>query len=175
MRPPGRDGPGRVVVGDFERVHAASLVPQNRNHLKPKFCPVKDFLILLGGSKRATLRAAMYEESWKPKPVPRDWVLVEELSEVAGVDRKSLLEWSRAGLLPKPQSSRGRGIVSKWPRIALELAKVVRKYREQGFGLLEIRPYLVKAFGEKILEVLPEPTIPTRKRGRKAAAPEGPA
>lgn len=112
----------------------------------------------------------MFEDTWKPKPVPRDYVLVEELSEVAGVDRKSLLEWSRAGLLPKPQSSRGRGIVSKWPRIALELAKVVRKYREQGFGLLEIRPYLIKAFGERILEVLPEPTIPTRKRGRKTAA-----
>ncbi|WAS94528.1 MerR family transcriptional regulator [Nannocystis punicea] len=115
----------------------------------------------------------MFEDSWKPKPVPKDYVLVEELSEVAGVDRKSLLEWGRAGLLPKPQSSRGRGIVSKWPRIALELAKVVRKYREQGFGLLEIRPYLIKAFGERILEVLPEPTIPTRKRGRKPPAPSG--
>ena len=121
-------------------------------------------------SQRATLRAEMFEETWKPKAVPKDYVLVEELSEVAGVDRKSLLEWGRAGLLPRPQSSRGRGIVSKWPRISLELAKVVRKYRAQGFGLLEIRPYLIKAFGERILEVLPEPTIPTRKRGRKAAA-----
>lgn len=114
----------------------------------------------------------MYEESWKPKPVPKDYVLVEELTEVAGVDRKSLLEWSRAGILPRPHSSRGRGIVSKWPKIALEIAKVVRKYREQGFGLLEIRPYLVKAFGEKILEVLPEPTIPTRKRGKRASGSE---
>lgn len=123
------------------------------------------------GSRRANLRAEMYEESWKPKPVAKDYVLVEELSEVAGVDRKSLLEWSRAGILPRPQSSRGRGIVSKWPRIALEIAKIVRKYREQGFGLLEIRPYLVKAFGEKILDVLPEPTLPTRKRGNKTTGP----
>lgn len=126
---------------------------------------------MFAGTRRAILRAEMYEESWKPKPVPKDYVLVEELTEVAGVDRKSLLEWSRAGILPRPQSSRGRGIVSKWPRIALEIAKVVRKYREQGFGLLEIRPYLVKAFGERILEVLPEPTIPTRKRGKKTSGP----
>lgn len=127
------------------------------------------------GSARAILRLTMFEDSWKPKPVPKDYVLVDELSEAAGVDRKSLQEWSRAGLLPRPQSSRGRGIVSKWPRIALEVAKVVRKYREQGFGLLEIRPYLIKAFGERILEVLPEPTIPTRKRGRKSATDSGSA
>ena len=46
----------------------------------------------------------MFEDTWKPKPVAKDYVLVEELSEVAGVDRKSLLEWSRAGLLPKPHT-----------------------------------------------------------------------
>ena len=41
-------------------------------------------------------------------------MLTPAVSEAAGVDKKSLLEWVACGLLPPPLSARGRGIVSKW-------------------------------------------------------------
>jgi DNA-binding transcriptional MerR regulator len=108
----------------------------------------------------------MFEKTWAPKPIPDTYVLTPAVSEVAGVDKKSLLEWVACGLLPPPLSARGRGIVSKWPLITLELAKFVREYRDKGFALREIRPFLVKAFGPRILQVVEEPQSEGRRRGR---------
>jgi len=110
----------------------------------------------------------MFEKTWAPKPIPETYVLTAAVEEVAGVDKKSLLEWVSNGLLPPPLSTRGRGIVSKWPVISLELAKFVREYREKGFALLEIRPMLVRAFGPRILKVVKEPR-PLRGKARVAA------
>jgi DNA-binding transcriptional MerR regulator len=116
------------------------------------------------------LRSAMFEKTWAPKPIPDTYVLTPAVSEVAGVDKKSLLEWVACGLLPPPLSARGRGIVSKWPLITLELAKFVREYRDKGFALREIRPFLVKAFGPRILQVVEEPRPYRGKDKAKAAA-----
>jgi hypothetical protein len=65
--------------------------------------------------------------------------------------------------------ARGRGIVSKWPVITLELGKFVREYRDKGFALREIRPMLIKAFGPRILKVVQEPR-PYRGKDKAAAA-----
>ena len=115
------------------------------------------------------LRSVMFEKTWAPKPIPETYMLTPAVSEAAGVDKKSLLEWVACGLLPPPLSARGRGIVSKWPLITLELAKFVREYRDKGFALREIRPFLVKAFGPRILQVVEEPR-PYRGRDKAKAA-----
>lgn len=64
----------------------------------------------------------------------------------------------------------GTRCVSKWPLITLELAKFVREYRDKGFALREIRPFLVKAFGPRILQVVEEPRPYRGKVKAKAAA-----
>jgi predicted DNA-binding transcriptional regulator AlpA len=111
----------------------------------------------------------MTEETWTPKPLPKDYATTEEVAEVAGVERGALYEWLREGLLPKPQTTGGRGIIAKWPLSTLTIAKFVRSQRDLAYGLSEIRPRIVAAFGEKILEVLAEPRGP-RARKRKTLA-----
>ncbi len=111
-------------------------------------------------------RSDMSEEIWEPKPMGKDFVTTEEVSEVAGVNRNSLYEWVREGLLPAPKTTGGRGIIAKWPLSTLVIAKFVRSQRELGFGLPEIRARIIEAFGEKIVEVLNEPRGP-RSRARK--------
>ena len=100
---------------------------------------------------------------------PRDYVTGDQVSGVAGVDRAALREWVRAGLLPRPQWTGGRGVIAKWPRVALKIAAFVRGQRELGFGLQDIRARIVTAFGEKVLEVLAEPSSPRARNKKKAA------
>ncbi len=111
----------------------------------------------------------MDEDIWDPKPMGKDFVTTEEVSAVAGVERASLYEWVREGLLPAPKTTGGRGIIAKWPLATLKIAKFVRGQRELGFGLAEIRPRIIAAFGEKITTVLCEPRGP-RARTRRAMA-----
>jgi len=112
----------------------------------------------------------MFEKTRAPKPIPETYALTPAVSEAAGVNKQSLLEWVACGLLPPPLRARGWGIVSKWPIITLELAKFVREYRDKGFALREIRPFLVKAFGPRILQVVEEPRPYRGKDKAKAAA-----
>jgi excisionase family DNA binding protein len=111
----------------------------------------------------------MEEDMWDPKPMGKDFATTEEVSKVAGVERASLYEWVREGLLPAPKTTGGRGIIAKWPLATLKIARFVRRQRELGFGLAEIRPRIIEAFGEKITTVLCEPRGP-RARTRRALA-----
>lgn len=77
---------------------------------------------------------------------PREYATTDEVSAVAGVERGSLGEWVRAGLLPAPNWTGGRGVIAKWPRSALKIAAFVRSQRELGFGLQDIRARIVAAF-----------------------------
>jgi DNA-binding transcriptional MerR regulator len=106
----------------------------------------------------------MTEEFRDPKPMGKDYATTEEVSAVAGVERAALYEWLREGLLPRPRTTGGRGVIAKWPLSALQIAEFVRSQRDLGFGLREIRPRLVQAFGEQILEVLAEPRPRPRVR-----------
>lgn len=99
----------------------------------------------------------------------RDYVIGDSVSSVAGVDRAALREWVRAGLLPRPQWTGGRGALGKWPRMSLKIAAFVRDQRELGFGLQDIRARIVAAFGEKVLEVLAEPFSPRVRNKKKKA------
>ena len=101
---------------------------------------------------------------------PRDYATGEEMTAVAGVDRAALREWVRAGLLPKPAWTGGRGVIAKWPRSALKIAAFVRGQRELGFGLQDIRARIIAAFGDKVLELLAEPRIPRVRNKKKKAA-----
>ena len=101
---------------------------------------------------------------------PRDYATGDEVSAVAGVDRAALREWVRAGLLPRPQWTGGRGVIAKWPRSALKIAAFVRSQRELGFGLQDIRVRIVAAFGDKVLEVLAEPRSPRVQNKKKKPA-----
>jgi DNA-binding transcriptional MerR regulator len=103
---------------------------------------------------------------------PRDYVTGDEVSAVAGVDRAALREWVRAGLLPKPEWTGGRGVIAKWPRSTLKIAAFVRGQRELGFGLQDIRARIVAAFGDKVLELLAEPKRP-RVQNKKSTAKTG--
>lgn len=88
---------------------------------------------------------------------PRDYATTDEVAAIAGVARGSLSEWVRAGVLPAPSWTGGRGVIAKWPRVSLKIAAVVREQRELGFGLSEIRARIISAFGDKVIEVLAEP------------------
>ena len=117
----------------------------------------------------------MTVEIWEPKEMGKDFATTEEVSAVAGVERASLYEWVREGLLPAPKTTGGRGIIAKWPMSTLTIAKFVRSQRELGFGLPEIRARIIEAFGEKITEILDDPQGPrARKRGGKKLAKRRP-
>ncbi|PCC74643.1 MerR HTH family regulatory protein [Nannocystis exedens] len=111
----------------------------------------------------------MTEETWTPKPLGKDYATTEEVAEVAGVERAALYEWLREGLLPKPQTTGGRGVIAKWPLVTLKIAAFVRSQRDLAYGLAEIRPRIVAAFGEKVLEVLAKPRGPRPRGGKKVA------
>ena len=69
--------------------------------------------------------SAMTVEIWEPKELGKDFATTEEVSAVAGVERASLYEWVREGLLPAPKTTGGRGIIAKWPLSTLVIAKFV--------------------------------------------------
>jgi DNA-binding transcriptional MerR regulator len=74
------------------------------------------------------------------EPAAKDYATTEAVSEVAGVERMALNLWVRAGLLPAPKWTGGRGVIAKWPLVTLKIARFVRSQRDLGFGLQELRP-----------------------------------
>lgn len=92
-----------------------------------------------------------------PKPLPRGFVTTDEVASAGGIERGSVQDWARAGLLPAPESAGGRGNFSRWHPVSVTLASFIREQRDQGFTIPEIRERIVMAFGERILEILAEP------------------
>jgi hypothetical protein len=103
---------------------------------------------------------------------PRDYATTDEVSAAAGVERGALGEWVRAGLLPAPNWTGGRGVIAKWPRSALKIAAFVRSQRELGFGLQDIRVRIVAAFGDRVLEILAEPRVPPVQAAKPKTKPK---
>lgn len=101
-------------------------------------------------------------------PAARDYATTEEVSEVAGVERMALNLWVRAGLLPAPEWTGGRGVIAKWPLATLKIARFIRSQRDLGFGLQELRPRIIAAFGERVLGLLAEPHGPRAYKRKKA-------
>ncbi|WAS91854.1 MerR family transcriptional regulator [Nannocystis punicea] len=88
---------------------------------------------------------------------PNVYVPAEQVAGAGGIEKLSLTDWVRAGLLPKPEGSGGRGNKSRYPLYAVTCASFVKGQREMGFSLAEIRPQLTVKFGKKIVELLAEP------------------
>ena len=58
---------------------------------------------------------------------------------IAHVERQTLRQWVKRGLLPKARIvSDGHGVKSRWPRSALERARLVTELRAQLYTLDEI-------------------------------------
>ncbi|WAS91836.1 hypothetical protein [Nannocystis punicea] len=88
---------------------------------------------------------------------PNIYATTEQVAAAGEIERGSVGDWVRAGLLPIPEGSGGRGNKSRFPLFAVTLAKFIREQRKQGFGLLDLRPIMVATFCPRILEVLPDP------------------
>ena len=114
-----------------------------------------------------------------PKPLPRGFVTTDEVATAGGIERGSVQDWVRAGLLPVPESTGGRGNFSRWHPFSVTLAKFIREQRAQGFTIPEIRGRIVMAFGERILELLPPPRksrneLTKEKRAKKSRTTRSP-
>lgn len=85
------------------------------------------------------------------------FVASEQVADVGGIEKNTLSDWVRAGLLPMPEGTGGRGNRSRYPLFAVPLAQFVQQQRKMGFGIPDIRPQMPLAFGQEILELLAEP------------------
>lgn len=67
---------------------------------------------------------------------------------ITHVERQTLRQWVKRGLLPKPKIvSDGNGVKSRWPRAALERARLVTEMRAQLYSLDEIAKMLDERLG----------------------------
>ncbi|MDC0716124.1 MerR family transcriptional regulator [Nannocystis bainbridge] len=101
------------------------------------------------------------------KSLPNVYVLAEQVAGAGGIEKLSLTDWVRAGLLPKPEGTGGRGNRSRYPLYAVTCAHFVKGQREMGFSLAELRPQLIVKFGKKVVELLAEPRQ-SRNEARKS-------
>lgn len=108
----------------------------------------------------------MTAEIWEPKEMGKDFVTTEEVSEVAGVNRNSLYEWVREGLLPAPKTTGGRGIIAKWPLATLTIAKFVRSQRDLGFGLPRSGSASSRRSARRSSSIWTSPEVRDHGRGR---------
>ena len=74
-----------------------------------------------------------------------DFATTEELMAAAGVVRRTIQQWTKSGLLPKPtlvSLGNPRGAFHRYPREAVERAAWIRGQREAGYTLQEIKAKL---------------------------------
>lgn len=72
-------------------------------------------------------RAGSSRAPKKPEPV---FATIEELVTITNVERQSLRQWSRRGLLPPARIiSNDNDVKSRWPRVALERDGFIKEIR----------------------------------------------
>ena len=82
------------------------------------------------------------------RPKARPFASTEELLEILGLSRRTLYEYVQLGILPAPRRmSDGNGVHSRWPRSAIDHARMFVAQRETGYALDEIRAMLHERFG----------------------------
>ena len=63
----------------------------------------------------------------KPEP---PFATTEEMVAITNVERQTLRQWIKRGLLPPAKIvSDGNGVKSRWPRVALEQARFIKEMR----------------------------------------------
>jgi DNA-binding transcriptional MerR regulator len=83
--------------------------------------------------------------SKKPEP---QFATTEEMVAVTNVERQTLRQWVKRGLLPQAKIiSDGNGVKSRWPREALERARFIMEMRAQLYSLDEIKPMIDERWG----------------------------
>jgi DNA-binding transcriptional MerR regulator len=81
----------------------------------------------------------------KPEP---PFATTEEMVAITNVERQTLRQWVRRGLLPPAKIvSDGNGVKSRWPRVALEQARFIKEMRAQLYSLDEILPMVLERWG----------------------------
>ena len=81
----------------------------------------------------------------KPEP---PFATTEEMVAITNVERQTLRQWIKRGLLPPAKIvSDGNGVKSRWPRVALEQARFIKEMRAQLDSLDEIKPMMLERWG----------------------------
>lgn len=84
-----------------------------------------------------------------PKKTQSPFATTEELVAITNVERQTLRQWVKRGLLPPAKIvSDGNGVKSRWPRVALEQARFIKEMRAQLYSLDEIKPMVVERWGQ---------------------------
>ncbi len=83
--------------------------------------------------------------SKKPEP---PFATTEEMVAITNVERQTLRQWIKRGLLPPAKIvSDGNGVKSRWPRVALEQARFIKEMRAQLYSLDEIKVMMLERWG----------------------------
>jgi len=84
----------------------------------------------------------------KPEP---PFATTEEMVAITNVERQTLRQWVKRGLLPPAKIvSDGNGVKSRWPRVALEQARFIKEMRAQLYSLDEIQPMVRERWGIEV-------------------------
>lgn len=70
-------------------------------------------------------------------------MLIGQLSKITGCSRDTIRYYEKIGLLVIPKSSRMDNNYKDYPEQAVHTLKIIRKYKDLGFTLEEIRELLV--------------------------------
>jgi DNA-binding transcriptional MerR regulator len=101
----------------------------------------------------------------KPEP---PFATTEEMVAITNVERQTLRQWVRRGLLPPAKIvSDGNGVKSRWPRVALEQARFIKEMRAQLYSLDEILRWCSSA-GRPVLPRHVAPPQEHRRAGQAA-------
>ncbi|MBX2906508.1 MAG: MerR family transcriptional regulator [Taibaiella sp.] len=72
-------------------------------------------------------------------------MLIGQLSKLTGFSRDTIRYYEKIGLIEMPKKRGGQGSYKDYPEEIVERLRAIRKYKELGFTLEEIRELLVLA------------------------------